>query len=323
MPDIPSEQVREALFIVVSDPDLGPATLSNGPAMSNLLKDLLPDAPREKNLLVAAAEAGIAATILDHASQGIDAGSAIRLAAASLAASTHFTDAACTWVATELAAALGVTSGPAAETTRLPAGDITVSRKRDDGAGPGGVQTASAAAFPPDTARAGAAGAASVTARPPSPLPAVAWRPVARTRALAVVSALLVAAGAICLLVGLRTPVESGNPLWSTQFTVYQFCLPTTALIIAALSALTLIVPRTGARLRGAAGTAATVCGVQMLVFFYALYYQFRSTSDSVAGFLAGLLLLVGGIGAMLAIPGSARTPAGPSAPGQHEDAGR
>src|SRR6266571_480724 len=90
-----ARDVREAVRIVASDPDLGPATLSDAPAMPNLLKDLLPDAPREKNLLVAAAEAR-----LDHVDQGIDATSAIRLAAASFGANTHFTTNACDWVST-------------------------------------------------------------------------------------------------------------------------------------------------------------------------------------------------------------------------------
>ena len=73
MGGIPSEHakdVREALRSVAADPDLGPSTLSDAQAMSNLLKDLLPDAPREKNLLVAAADAGLAAMMIDHVGQG-------------------------------------------------------------------------------------------------------------------------------------------------------------------------------------------------------------------------------------------------------------
>ena len=66
--------VREALQTIVSDPELGIAALSNAPAMSNLLKDLLPDAPRETRVQVAVAEAGVAQTLLDHVSQGMDAG---------------------------------------------------------------------------------------------------------------------------------------------------------------------------------------------------------------------------------------------------------
>ncbi len=50
-------EVRDARQAIVSDPQLGVAALSSAQAMSNLLKDLLPDAPRETSVLVA--EAGL------------------------------------------------------------------------------------------------------------------------------------------------------------------------------------------------------------------------------------------------------------------------
>src|SRR5579859_725788 len=131
MAGIPSEyarDVREALRSVADDPDLGPATLSDAAALSNLLKDLLPDAPREKNLLVAAAEARLAAMMADHVGQGVDAASAIRLAAASFGANTHFTTDACDWVATEFAVALGLADGLTTAPAGLPPGDITTAR---------------------------------------------------------------------------------------------------------------------------------------------------------------------------------------------------
>ena len=66
-------EVREALHAIVFDPQLGTPALSNPQTMSNLLKDLLPDAPRETSVLVATAEAGLAQILLDHVSQGMDA----------------------------------------------------------------------------------------------------------------------------------------------------------------------------------------------------------------------------------------------------------
>jgi hypothetical protein len=72
-------EVREALQTIVSDPQLGIPALSNAQTMSNLLKDLLPDAPRETSVLVAAAEAGLAQILLDHVSQGMDAPTAAPL----------------------------------------------------------------------------------------------------------------------------------------------------------------------------------------------------------------------------------------------------
>src|SRR5260221_11219435 len=57
-------EARAALSAIVADPDHGVAALSSAQTMSNLLKDLLPDAPREKTILVASAEPGLADTLL-------------------------------------------------------------------------------------------------------------------------------------------------------------------------------------------------------------------------------------------------------------------
>src|SRR6266849_3709833 len=101
-------EARQALNAIVSDPQHGVAALSSAQTMSNLLKDLLPDAPREKSILVAAAEAGLADTLRQHVGQGMDPDTAIRLTASSFSASTPFTPEACTWVAGEIATALGM-----------------------------------------------------------------------------------------------------------------------------------------------------------------------------------------------------------------------
>lgn len=104
-------EARAALNAIVSDPEHGIAALSSPQTMSNLLKDYLPDAPREKSIMVAAAEAGLATTIRDHVSNGMDPATATRLAASSFSASTPFTPEACDWVAGEFAVALGLASG--------------------------------------------------------------------------------------------------------------------------------------------------------------------------------------------------------------------
>lgn len=95
------------LRAVVSDPDYGVAALSSPQMMSGLLKDLLPDAPREAGVLVAAAEARLADVLRDHRVQGMDAGTACALAERTFAARTAFTPEACRWVVGELAAAVG------------------------------------------------------------------------------------------------------------------------------------------------------------------------------------------------------------------------
>jgi Domain of unknown function (DUF4190) len=119
MPWEHAEEARAALNAIVTDPEHGVAALSSPRTMSNLLKDLLPDAPREKNLLVAAAEARLADTLREHVSQGMDSSTAIRLTASSFSARTPLTPDACSWVTGEIAVALGISETneavPAAE----------------------------------------------------------------------------------------------------------------------------------------------------------------------------------------------------------------
>src|SRR5215510_14005578 len=101
-------EARTALNAIVTDPEHGVDVLSSPRTMSNLLKDLLPDAPREKSLLVAAAEAGLADTLREHVAQGMDSDTAIRLTASSFSARTPLTPEACRWVTGEIAMALGI-----------------------------------------------------------------------------------------------------------------------------------------------------------------------------------------------------------------------
>jgi hypothetical protein len=114
-----TDEARAALNAIVTDPEHGVAALSSAQTMSNLLKDLLPDAPREKSILVAAAEAGVATRLREHVQQGMDPGTAIRLTASSLESSTPFTPEACSWVAGEIANAMGI-SAPVADSGSVP-----------------------------------------------------------------------------------------------------------------------------------------------------------------------------------------------------------
>ena len=115
-------EARSALNAIVSDPQHGVAALSSAQTMSNLLKDLLPDAPREKSILVAAAEAGLADTLRQHIGQGMDPDTAIRLTASSFSSTTPFTPEACTWVAGEIATALGISHSEPVGAGSTPAG---------------------------------------------------------------------------------------------------------------------------------------------------------------------------------------------------------
>ena len=109
------DEAQKALRAIVSDPAYGVAALSSAQMMANLLKDLLPDAPREVSVLIAAAEAGVAGHLRDRVSQGMDVGTASAVVAGSFAASTPFRPDACSWAVSEIA-------GPLGRAGRLPVG---------------------------------------------------------------------------------------------------------------------------------------------------------------------------------------------------------
>jgi hypothetical protein len=130
MPEMSSEhalEARTALHAIVTDPSHGAAVLSNPQIMSNLLQDLLPDAPREKSILVAAAAAGLADRLRGHIAGGMDASTAISLTSSSFSAATLFTPEACDWVTGEMAVALGISvpgdAGSAGAAARTSAPD--------------------------------------------------------------------------------------------------------------------------------------------------------------------------------------------------------
>lgn len=104
-------QVRKALRAIVAEH--GQEALSNARLMQGLMSDLLPDAPREAQVLLSAAEQALAGTIHDHVAHGMDSGTAVRLAASSFAARTMFAQDVCRWVADELATAMGIEVEPA------------------------------------------------------------------------------------------------------------------------------------------------------------------------------------------------------------------
>src|SRR5215467_8528738 len=105
--------VRLALASIVRDPQLGTAVLADPHVLANLLKDLLPDLPRESALLVAAAQCDLTGVLTGHLDQGLDLRTSSRLASGWFAERMPFTDDACAWVVGELAIALGADGGQA------------------------------------------------------------------------------------------------------------------------------------------------------------------------------------------------------------------
>lgn len=117
-----------ALRAIVADPRYGPPALSNAQTMTNLLKDMLPDAPRESSVLVAASEAGVAGMLQSNVSQGMDTTTACRLAAGTFESQTALTPDACHWAVGILASALRLDAArpappPVYDNRRPPVGD--------------------------------------------------------------------------------------------------------------------------------------------------------------------------------------------------------
>src|SRR6202046_3765599 len=109
-----SDEAQQALRAIGSNPAYGVAALSSPQTMAHLLKDLLPDTPREVSLLIAAAEAELAGNLRERVSQGMHVGTASAVVAGSFAASTPFKPEACSWAVTEIAGALGLGRAAAA-----------------------------------------------------------------------------------------------------------------------------------------------------------------------------------------------------------------
>jgi Domain of unknown function (DUF4190) len=151
------DDAQQALRAIVSNPVYGVPALSSAPIMANLLKDLLPDAPREVSILVAAAEAGVAGSLQDRVSQGMDVSTASAVVAGSFAASTPFRPDACTWAVTEIARALGLSSpapSPPSGLSTVPGSSAwsaqpTISAPLRAGPGGYGPGAPAPAAYPP------------------------------------------------------------------------------------------------------------------------------------------------------------------------------
>src|SRR6185437_7770324 len=109
--------VRRALRSIIRDPQFGAAALSQPQIMTNLLKDLLPDSPRESALLVAAAQCGLPDVLKGYLAEGMDLGTASRLSSGWFAKQMPFTRDACRWLVGELAIALGVDPSALADVT--------------------------------------------------------------------------------------------------------------------------------------------------------------------------------------------------------------
>ena len=107
----PRGEALNALRTIAADPQYGAEALASAQMMTNLLKDMLPDAPREANVLITAAGAGVPTALQGYLAQGMDVGTATQLAAGTLADRTALTADACAWATSSLATALMLGTG--------------------------------------------------------------------------------------------------------------------------------------------------------------------------------------------------------------------
>jgi hypothetical protein len=270
----PKGEAEQALRTIVSDPQYGAAALSSSQTMTNLLKDLLPDAPREASVLIAAADAGVAGSLQTYMSQGMDVGTASRLVAGSFENRTALTPEACHWVVGAMVTALRLdepTVVPAsAQETRLP-GDVRPTLM-DAAAAPGAMP--------------------------------------GRPSGLSLAGALVAVGGAIfvtwaCALPDLVLPaIGSGRHSYSIfnsgapgggWFAVE----PVGVAVVGILAAAGLLAATNAPRLRLLATGALLAMGVQTLLLFAGYQFSVRtpdhSSAGGVVGILGALLLLAAG----------------------------
>jgi hypothetical protein len=302
-------EAQAALRAIVADPRYGPAALSNAQTMTNLLKDMLPDAPRELSVLVAASEVGVAGMLQSNVSQGMDLATASRLAAGSFENRTALTPDACAWAVGVLASALRLDAVRQAPPPQPP------------GPGPGY-----------DTVRPVGSEQQTMPPRPaPVPPPWAGPAPVARVSpdrpdGLRLTAAIVTAVGAIlivwaCALPDLHIPPGNGR----TSFSIFNsgaagdlwFAVePVGVAVIGVAAALIIMLGNRSARMRLVATGVLFGFGLQTILLFagYEFYVQSpdHAGPGGAVGILGGLLLLVASLIAAASRPASAAVTGGP-----------
>ncbi len=106
-------EARDALSSIVAD--FGPRVLSDPRMLGSRMSDLLPDLPKERQLLITAAEADVAGDLTRHVQEEhLDPNTAVQLVAGSLTDRKSIDPASSMWVAAEYAQALGYRVQPGA-----------------------------------------------------------------------------------------------------------------------------------------------------------------------------------------------------------------
>jgi hypothetical protein len=298
-------EAHAALRAIVADPRYGPPALSNAQTMTNLLKDMLPDAPRESSVLVAASEAGVAGLLQGNVSRGMDVATASRLAAGTFENQTALTPDACNWAAGILASVLRLDAvraapppppGPAYDTSRAAGGDQRTVAPAPGPASPAWVT-------PAPQFRSGSSG----------------------PDGLRLIVTVMTAVAAILIVWACALPdlyVSGGNG--RTSFSIFNsggagewwFAVePVGVAVIAVLAAVIAMAASRSARLRLLATGVLFGFGIQTVLLFAGYEFYVRSPDRAgpggAVGILGGIVLLVAALIAAAGRPASAAVTSG------------
>jgi len=321
----PRGEALNALRTIAANPQYGAEALSSAQMLTNLLKDMLPDAPREANVLITAAGAGVPTALQGYLAQGMDVGTATQLAAGTLAERTALTADACAWATSSLATALLPLAVPPqasvpAGTAPLPGSDHPTAPQ---GTGPVAYGSGAVAGGP----GAVAGGPGAVAGGPPATLAA------GRDRAAGVslLAAAFAAAGALATILACAFSIvhfynsdgtyASSESLFSlsSRGAAWNWIGLVVAAALSVVAALLLVASRTPWVRAGAAGVVGAF-GIAVIFIFAAYQFTLGPVSDGSGpaggeklGVFGGLLLLVAGLlGFVAAARGDrAVTPAG------------
>jgi hypothetical protein len=294
-------EALNALRAITADPQYGTEALSSAQMMANLLKDMLPDAQREANVLITAAGAGVPAALHGYLTQGMDVGTATQLAAATLAERTALTADACAWATSSLASVLRPPAVP--PYTVAPSGAAPLS--------PSDHPTLVGPAVPsyvPPTAMAAARGPG-----------AVGWVAAACAGAGALATVLACGFSIVHIYNSDGTYAYSESLFSTTSHYggAWNWIGLVTAAVLSVVAALILVASRTTWARAGAAGVMGAF-GLAVIIIFAAYQFTLGPVSDGTGpagaeklGGFGGLLLLVAG--ALGFVAAARRDRAGPS----------
>ncbi len=300
----PRGEALNALRTIAADPQYGAEALSSAQMLTNLLKDMLPDAPREANVLITAAGAGVPTALQGYLAQGMDVGTATQLAAGTLAERTALTADACAWATSSLATALLPLTGPVASgsggTSPLPGSDHPTMAPQ--GTTPGTVPGTGTGTGPGPT---GALAAGSGRDRP-----AGVSLLAAACAAAGALATVLACAFSIVHFYNTDGSYEASASLFSlsSHGAAWNWIGLVVAAALSVVAAVLLVVSRTPWVRAGAAGVVAAF-GIAVIFIFAAYQFTLGPVSDGNGpagaeklGAFGGLLLLVAGVLGFVAV---------------------